>query len=81
MPQQIVRMIDRIPLTVLVLLAMALGIAPVLPRPHLVEKLSMLMAGTLTRPVDLFDLCFHGAPMVLLVAKLVRVATNAKRRS
>lgn len=45
-------------------LALALGLAPFFPEPHIVEKLRMLMAGTLTRPVDIFDLVLHAVPLI-----------------
>ncbi len=45
---------------------------PDLPTPpHIVEKLQMLSRGTLTRPVDWFDLFLHGAPWLLLLLKAV----------
>ena len=31
-------------------------------------------AGTLSRPIDIFDLLYHAAPWVLLALKLVRMA-------
>lgn len=66
--------IDGISLPVLVILALFLGLAPFLPEPHLVEKARMLAAGTLRRPIDIFDLALHGAPVVLLLLKLARIA-------
>ena len=36
----------------LVPLVLLLGLAPFYPQPHLVEKLGMLMSGTLIRPID-----------------------------
>jgi hypothetical protein len=66
--------LDKIPLAPLALVAVVLGLAPFVPEPHLWEKLKMLAAGTLSRPIDIFDLLLHGAPLVLLIAKLVRVA-------
>ncbi|MCB2099951.1 MAG: RND transporter [Rhodobacterales bacterium] len=71
--------LDRLPLSLLVLAALGLGLAPFLPEPHLVEKLRMLGAGTLTRPVDIFDLVLHGTPPLLLVLKLVRMAMGGAR--
>lgn len=65
--------IDRIPLVVLVPLALWLGLAPFVPEPHLWEKLKMLAAGTLTRPIDVFDLFLHGAPVALLAIRLARM--------
>jgi hypothetical protein len=66
--------LDKIPLTLAVLAALTLGLAPFVPEPHLWEKLKMLVGGTLVRPIDIFDLCLHAAPWLLLVAKLLRVA-------
>ena len=68
---------DRIPLYVFVLLAFTLGLAPFVPEPHLWEKLKMLAAGTLARPIDIFDLVYHAAPWLLLA---VRRARAARRR-
>jgi hypothetical protein len=63
--------LDRLPLGLLVVVALALGLAPFAPEPHLWQKLKMLSAGTLTRPIDIFDLVLHGAPVVLLGLKLL----------
>lgn len=64
--------LDRVPLWALVLAVLLLGLAPFVPEPHVWEKLKMLAAGTLTRPIDIFDLCLHGLPWVVLAVKLVR---------
>ena len=56
---------------VLIVLCLTLGLAPFFPQPHVVEKLRMLFAGTLVRPIDIFDLLMHAAPWVLLAAKVV----------
>lgn len=47
--------------------------------PHLIEKLQMLSSGTLTRPLDIFDLLYHAAPIFLLLFKAL--ATLMRRRS
>jgi hypothetical protein len=73
-----VRWLDRIPLWLLALACLTLGLAPFVPEPHLVEKIRMLSAGELSRPVDVFDLILHGAPWVLLGLKLVRLATRRR---
>jgi hypothetical protein len=64
--------LDKIPLRMIVLAAILLGLAPFVPEPHLWEKLKMLAAGTLHRPIDIFDLLLHGLPVVLLLIKLIR---------
>lgn len=69
--------LDRLPLPILILAALTLGLSPFFPEPHLWEKLKMLAAGTLVKPIDILDLLMHGAPVLLLAAKLVRMATRA----
>ncbi len=66
--------IDGLPLPLLLVVALLLGLAPFRPEPHLWEKLKMLAAGTLVRPIDIFDLLLHATPVVLLLLKLGRMA-------
>ena len=67
--------LDQIPLTLVILACLTLGLAPFLPEPHLWEKLKMLAAGELVKPIDMFDMVLHAAPFVVLAAKLVRRAS------
>ncbi len=62
-------MLDSIPYAALIPAAVLLGLAPFYPRPHLLEKLEMLVQGQLRRPLDVFDLLFHAAPLILLATK------------
>lgn len=62
--------LSKIPTFQLALISLMLGLAPFVPEPHLLEKLKMLMAGNLVKPIDIFDLVMHGTPVVLLVLKL-----------
>ena len=64
------RWLDRIPLLWLVPIALWLLVAPVVPEPHLIEKLRLLMQGRLTRPLDIFDLLLHSVPTLLLAWRL-----------
>ncbi len=64
--------LDRIPLGLLAIGAVLLGLAPFLPEPHLWEKFKMLAAGTLKRPIDIFDLAMHASLLLLLGLKLLR---------
>ena len=64
--------LDRFPLGLLIAGALLLGLAPFMPEPHLWEKLKMLAVGTLTRPIDIFDLLLHASLPVLLALKLIR---------
>jgi hypothetical protein len=61
--------LDNIPWAVAIVLALTLGLAPFRP-PHIVEKIQMLLRGTLSRPIDWFDLFLHGAPWLLLILKV-----------
>ena len=70
------RWLDSVPLSMLVVIALLLGLAPFLPEPHLWQKIKMLAAGELSRPLDIFDLFMHAAPSLLLVAKLLRLKTR-----
>ncbi len=67
---------DQIPLPLLIVACLTLGLAPFFPEPHIWEKLKMLAAGDLIKPVDMFDLALHGLPFVLLALKLVRLAVR-----
>jgi hypothetical protein len=71
--------LDRVPLGLLVVAALTLGLAPFVPEPHVWEKLKMLAAGELSRPIDIFDLILHGAPWLLLLAKLIRTGLAGDR--
>jgi hypothetical protein len=64
--------IDEIPLALLVAMALTLGLAPFVPEQHIWEKLKMLIAGELAKPIDIFDLVLHAAPWLLLLLKVLR---------
>lgn len=68
--------IAKLPLLPLLIVALALGLAPFYPEPHLWEKLKMLVEGTLVRPIDIFDLLLHASAPLLLLLKLLRMALN-----
>ncbi|QDG50308.1 RND transporter [Persicimonas caeni] len=48
----------------------ALAPWPAGAEPHLWEKFNMLADGQLTRPLDIFDVFFHGTALVLLLVKV-----------
>ena len=66
------KVLDQIPYLPLILIAVFMLLAPFRPMPHAVEKLIMLKNGTLTRPLDIFDLFFHVTPALLLLLKWIR---------
>jgi len=72
------KLLDSLPWNVLILVSLFLGLAPFVPEPHVWEKLKMLAAGTLVRPIDIFDLLMHGAPVLLLILKAIREATKGQ---
>jgi hypothetical protein len=71
--------LDKMPLTALVLAAIALGLAPFTPEPHLWQKLKMLANGTLSQPIDIFDLVMHASVPLLLVVRLIRMARSGAK--
>ncbi len=68
--------LDRFPLAILIALAAWMAVAPITPEPHLIEKLRMLSQGVLVKPLDIFDLLLHSAPIVLLLLRLWRKFTS-----
>jgi len=62
--------IRDIPYPILIVATIFMALAPFSPEPHLVEKIRMLSQGTLTKPVDIFDLLWHLLPAALLLTKL-----------
>lgn len=66
--------LEQIPVNLLVLACLTLGLAPFFPEPHIWEKLKMLLAGNLVKPIDIFDLLLHAAPFLALALKLSRLA-------
>lgn len=67
------RYIDNLPLPLLIGLTLFMLGAPFVPEPHLVEKARMLAEGTLTRPIDIFDVLWHLLPATLLAVRLARM--------
>lgn len=74
------KLFDSLPLSALLVLAILMGLAPMEPEPHLVEKLRMLGQGVLAKPIDIFDLLMHASGILLLVAKLVRMIWLAQQK-
>ncbi len=67
------KLIDKIPLLLLVLATVFMLGAPFVPEPHSIEKVGMLLAGELSKPLDIFDLFWHFFPLALLTIRLVRM--------
>ena len=68
--------LDSLPFPLLIIACLTLGLAPFFPEPHIWEKLKMLFAGELARPVDIFDLLLHASPWLLLLMKLVKTTVD-----
>ena len=71
MVEPLVDWIRSVPYRVLVPFTILLLLAPFFPEPHVVQKLRMLRAGTLRRPIDIFDLVMHFSLAVLLLVKVL----------
>lgn len=68
--------LDKIPYSVLIVISVLMLLAPFRPMPHVIEKLIMLKNGTLTKPIDIFDLFYHLLPTIILLLKVYRDYTK-----
>ena len=64
--------LDSIPYSILIVFAVLMLLLPFKPMPHVIEKLIMLKNGTLTKPIDIFDLFYHLIPTIILLLKVYR---------
>jgi len=76
--QSLANLLDQLPWSLVIIACLTLGLAPFVPEPHIWEKLKMLMAGTLARPIDIFDLLMHAAPFLVAALKLASPLMLAK---
>lgn len=65
--------LDDVSFQYLIIGSILMALAPFQPEPHLLEKVRMLKAGTLVKPIDIFDLFFHLIPSFFLLLKILRV--------
>ncbi|WP_417435722.1 hypothetical protein [Hoeflea sp.] len=63
---------------IVIILCLTLGLAPFVPEPHIWEKLKMLTSGTLSKPIDIFDLLMHATPFLIAGLKLALTVLPAK---
>ena len=63
---------------IVIIACLTLGLAPFFPEPHIWEKLKMLASGTLSKPIDIFDLLMHATPFLIAGLKLALMALPAK---
>jgi len=70
MISKIFKLIDKIPLLPLVIIAVFMALAPFSPEPHLIEKSRMLINGELSKGIDIFDLFWHSFLLILLALRL-----------
>ena len=61
------------------LASLTLGLAPFYPHAHVWKQLVNLARGTLTQPIDIFDLVLHGTPWVVLFTLLTLYAVDLSR--
>jgi len=54
----------------LIMAALLLGLAPFWPEPHLVEKAKILLGGQPLKPIDWFDILWHGWPFIWIALRL-----------
>jgi hypothetical protein len=64
--------LDKISYAIIIVIAVFMFLAPFKPMPHVFEKVITLKNGTLTKPIDIFDLFFHLFPTIILLLKIYR---------
>ena len=74
------KLLDAIPLSLVIIMCLSIGLAPFVPEPHVVEKLRMLFSGSLSKPVDIGDLLMHGSPWIVLALKGLRLAVSKREK-
>ena len=74
-------LIARNPMVYLLPVAIVMALAPFRPEPHLFEKLRMLFGGQLSKPIDIFDLFMHGAPLLLVAVKLLLGRASSREKT
>ena len=63
------------------LLCLTLGLAPFYPEPHLWGKIRWVAGGGIgMKPMDYFDLLFHGLPFILIIRILILKTLSKKQR-
>jgi hypothetical protein len=75
--RSILSVVDQLSWGIVLILCGTLGLAPFTP-PHIIEKVSMLIQGNLVKPLDWFDLLFHGVPWILLFLKILAYGIKKK---
>ncbi len=75
---RIISWIHYPPLMILIVAAAFLGSMPLVPEPHLFQKFDMLIAGTLVKPIDIFDLFWHSWPIIWIVLRIVTLGIADK---
>lgn len=73
------RWINSLSWPLVIMISLTLGLAPFAPEPHVIEKLTMLFNGELSKPIDIFDLFLHGTPWVLLMLKTSTLVFNKQQ--
>lgn len=76
--QSLANLLDQLPWSIVIIACLTLGLAPFVPEPHIWEKLKMLAAGTLAKPIDIFDLLMHATPFIIAGLKLAVPLAAAK---
>jgi ABC-type uncharacterized transport system permease subunit len=76
--QTLVALLNQVPWSLVIIACLTLGLAPFVPEPHIWEKLKMLVAGTLVKPIDIFDFLLHATPFIVAALKLAVTLAVAK---
>ena len=79
--KKLIKLFNQLPWLLVIMGSLTLGLAPFSPQPHLLEKLQLLIAGNLYRPIDIFDLFMHGIFPLLFVLKSLAFITTLKNET
>jgi hypothetical protein len=77
------KFIDNFSFSTLIMMAILLAIVPypMQEMPHSLEKIQMLFSGTLTKPLDIFDLIMHTGLIFVLFIKSYRLIIHNPNKS
>jgi len=60
--------------------AVIMAVLPPGQTPHLIQKLTLLRYGYLTKPIDIFDLVVHGGLIVIMIGYAIHIGLKYLRR-
>lgn len=72
--------LHKLPWPLILIACSFVMLAPFVPEPHLWQKMKMLLAGTLNKPIDIIDVVWHSWPVIIIVLKIVAGLKQGKKQ-